>query len=444
MTGSTSGVDYGVTGTSTAFEIVNRKHRLAAGLGGRPIVSSGQPMAWGAPLANALRIARLGPGADASKITLFAYESGTTWPGQTGCGTPPGPCFLPARRVGLFRADNTLTPDGWALFEAAVNFAAEPVPVALLVTSNFQEAPNDKALKERVEYAGFRVSQASGELVVSNVSAYTDGMALVVISPTVVSGQLGGALTDITVPILNAEALIHGAMKMTGLTQDTDFGIVADQWSIDVTNPHHPIGAEISGLKQMATDVSPFGWGEPGPSGTVIATTANGAHPTIFAYEKGAAMVGMNAPARRVAFFGAPSFSTSAGETVISAAVAWATGFDSDADGLSDVDEVRYGTSLSNPDTNGDGILDGAAVELGLSPTSLDMDKDGLTNAIELQKGTDPFKADTDGDGVPDNLDLFPLDPTRSGLPAGSPSDVTPPVITLTEPTNAVLVGSNP
>ena len=27
--------------------------------------------------------------------------------------------------------------------------------------------------------------------------------------------------------------------------------------------------------------------------------------------------------------------------------------------------------------------------------------------------GTDPLLADTDGDGVPDNLDAYPLDPSR-------------------------------
>jgi len=46
--------------------------------------------------------------------------------------------------------------------------------------------------------------------------------------------------------------------------------------------------------------------------------------------------------------------------------------------------------------------------------------------------------------GVYHSADCFPLDPLRSTCPTPVPGDVTPPAITLAEPTSAVLVSSLP
>ena len=113
---------------------------------------------------------------------------------------------------------------------------------------------------------------------------------------------------------------------------------------------------------------------------------------------------------------------------------------DSDGDGLPDWKEREIGTDPYDPDTNGDGIPDGIEYAMGLDPTNMDMDGDGLSNAQELAMGTNPFLADTDGDGVPDGQDAYPLDPTRWQAPGADPNDYTPPVITLIEPADAVLL----
>ena len=117
---------------------------------------------------------------------------------------------------------------------------------------------------------------------------------------------------------------------------------------------------------------------------------------------------------------------------------------DADQDGLTLSQEAFYGTDPSNADTNGDGVPDGAAVALGISPTSLDVDGDGVTNTTERSVGTDPLRPDTDGDGSSDGTDCFPLDSTQSTCLVPTTGDVTPPLITLLEPPNAILVSSNP
>ena len=69
-----------------------------------------------------------------------------------------------------------------------------------------------------------------------------------------------------------------------------------------------------------------------------------------------------------------------------------AAGQDSDADGISDDDEVLVtGTDANNPDSDGDGMVDGVEVSNRMNPLDPDMDKDGVTDGQEVDQGTDPF-----------------------------------------------------
>jgi alpha-tubulin suppressor-like RCC1 family protein len=118
---------------------------------------------------------------------------------------------------------------------------------------------------------------------------------------------------------------------------------------------------------------------------------------------------------------------------------AWLTG-DADGDDVVTWREYLFGTDPLNADTSGSGVGDRVLFLSGGNGANSDIDGDGIPNAVELLIGTDPFNADSDGDGTSDGQDAFPLD--RTGwLPLSSdPNDHTPPVITLTEPTNAVPV----
>ncbi len=95
--------------------------------------------------------------------------------------------------------------------------------------------------------------------------------------------------------------------------------------------------------------------------------------------------------------------------------------FDSDFDGLSDVQEATAGTDPLRPDTDGDGLGDRFEVDEGLDPLVAgeeagDPDGDGLLTAEEEVAGSDPNVADTDGDGLSDGaeVELYGSSPTSA------------------------------
>ena len=101
-------------------------------------------------------------------------------------------------------------------------------------------------------------------------------------------------------------------------------------------------------------------------------------------------------------------------------AESWDEMIDSDGDGLPDHYEKEIGTDINNPDTDGDGLPDGYEVlysstnplkvytlENGKSDAESDSDADGLTALEEYKLGTDPLEFDTDGDGLCDGDEVY-------------------------------------
>ncbi len=84
---------------------------------------------------------------------------------------------------------------------------------------------------------------------------------------------------------------------------------------------------------------------------------------------------------------------------------------DTDADGLTNLQEQSLGTHPTVSDSDGDGLLDGFEVANGFNPLvggeqDVDTDTDGLTNVQEQTAGTNPTQADTDSDGLRDGFEV--------------------------------------
>ena len=68
---------------------------------------------------------------------------------------------------------------------------------------------------------------------------------------------------------------------------------------------------------------------------------------------------------------------------------------DGDGDGLTNLEEVAYGTDPAAEDTDGDSLTDYEEIHVyGTNPLSADTDQDGAEDGTEVSLGTDPLTAD--------------------------------------------------
>ncbi len=428
LTGPVLGTHYGST-LGTHVDITAAGHPLAAGLAGAPQVYNPTGwLDWGVPATGAVKVAALS--GEPQKAALFAYERGASMVSGVA----------PARRVGLFATNAwQFTPAGAALFRAALTWAGDKPVVALLVVNSEPLSTSDEVVKARLGALGYGVVVKTGAAATGSDAL---GKAVVVVSN---APAAAAKFRDALTAVVTWEGSVMSAMNLVGATAGTSYGTLAGQTKISIAQQLHPLSGGLNGLGlPTTTSADTYTWGVPAAAAVKVATVFGDAtRATVFGYEAGAALAAGNAVDRRVGLFlgsGSAALFTSNGQALLDAALRWAGDSDPDTDGLGTADEYALGTDPRNPDTNGDGLLDGAAVDAGISPTGLDIDGDGVLNADEIARGTDPFNRDTDGDGTNDGSDCFPLDPARQQCPGPVPGDVTPPIITLREPTNAVLL----
>jgi subtilisin family serine protease len=209
---------------------------------------------------------------------------------------------------------------------------------ALLVVGNTTLPPEDTALKARLGTDGFSVTIKSASAL---TSADASGKAVVVISPTADPTAVGSKLTTVATPVVSLQGLLFDDLKMTGTVQGTDFGNTGTTDSLEIHDDQQALCAGLRGtlttvgLDHIVQPSSAGGrfWGVPGASAVGLDGRPVGllgqSRAAVFGYEANTAMVGANAPARRVGFFAdgpAVQTLTFEGWALFDAAIDWASG----------------------------------------------------------------------------------------------------------------------
>jgi hypothetical protein len=158
----------------------------------------------------------------------------------------------------------------------------------------------DSATRDRLVDQGFTVTLKSQGAAVSSDAT---GKSLVVISSSVASGNVNTKFKGTATPVLCMESFLFDDMMMTGGVQNTDYGTLSSQSQFSIVDESSPLAVGLTGNPLVGPNPKNFSWGKPSASAIKVATAlGNSNQALVFAYEKGASMVGLNAPGRRVGF----------------------------------------------------------------------------------------------------------------------------------------------
>ncbi|MBD3320566.1 MAG: hypothetical protein GF350_05655 [Chitinivibrionales bacterium] len=162
---------------------------------------------------------------------------------------------------------------------------------------------NDSLLKAHVQKIGGNIVFVNDECRCTETDP---GVDVIIISSSSAADTVNGLFKDAQIPVIVCENDIYGDMMLTGPEPGDNFSNLYDPGTtaIRIVDPTHPIAIGFSGMVTLFDTLQAVSWGKPSSKATVIAVCDDSSEKAaLFCYEKGAAMMGMDAPARRVAFF---------------------------------------------------------------------------------------------------------------------------------------------
>jgi hypothetical protein len=204
---------------------------------------------------------------------------------------------------------------------ASASQSLAATPGALFVVGDTNLVAGDQALKNRLQTLGFAVTLRSGAAV---TAADATGK-IVLISESVTSADVNTKLRNVSVPVLSFEPSLFDDLGLVDPVA-TNYGTLATQTNVLLLgNVAAATGDVTVGVTSSAQT---FGWGKPVASATRIAAVAGDASRSlIFAFERGSALSGMSAPARRAGWFAtaaAPSAFNANGWSLFDGLMRWA------------------------------------------------------------------------------------------------------------------------
>ena len=206
------------------------------------------------------------------------------------------------------------------------------VPTTLFVHATSGPNDSDKAAMAFVESLGWQVI-AMGAATTTTADA--TGKALIVISSTVSSGEVGDKFKSVTTPVFNWEAALQDNFDESDRANDADGttrGVTGGQTQINIVKAGHALSAGYpAGLLTISSSGVDLSWGVVGAGATIIATIAdNPDRAVIYAHDKGATLFdGSKAAGTRVHFPGGDNTFAGlndAGKKLFEAGVIYAAG----------------------------------------------------------------------------------------------------------------------
>lgn len=202
---------------------------------------------------------------------------------------------------------------------------AQPRRVLFVVAEATNPNLSEVNIAAALTSLGFTVEYITDSL---STTADATGKSLILIASSVTSSQVNTKFRDVPVPIVNWESALLDDLAMTG-SSGADFGTVGGQTDIEITDAAHPLAAGNTGQQTVFSAPGTMSWGNPNANAFRVASIVGSpAQAAIFAYEAGATMPSLVAPARRVGFFFGDTsgeFTSGIGWQLFRRAVLWAT-----------------------------------------------------------------------------------------------------------------------